>query len=89
MRQFIPELLPMEYKICVCDYGDMEIHNATFEQLVTRETEALPADMEEYEFIYALREDLGRVLKLGVGEHFGFKPNRDNDLSIGIILRMS
>ena len=44
--------------------------------------------VNDYEYIYALRDIINEVLDLKIGESMYFQPNRDNADSKGIILRV-
>lgn len=44
-------------------------------------------DGTEYEYIYAIQDIADKILDLKIGESMYFQPNRDNDLTKGIITR--
>lgn len=59
---------------------------------VTKETlslEELLDQKQEYEYIYSLQENIDSYLDMPVGKASHFQPNRDNDLEIGLILRLA
>ena len=74
----------IQYNIVVTEGGITNIHTYSFEKLFLNKTE----EGHDWEFVYALHELAEHVIKLEVDESMYFQPNRDNNKSKGIIVRI-
>ncbi len=74
----------IQYNIVVTENGITNIHTYSFENLFLNKTE----EGCDWEFVYALHELAEHVIKLEIDESMYFQPNRDNNKSKGIIVRI-
>jgi hypothetical protein len=74
----------IKYEIIVTQDGITENHVYWFEKLFLNKNE----EGCDWEFVYALHEVAEKVIKLDVNESMYFQPNRDNNKSKGIIVRI-
>jgi hypothetical protein len=67
------------YQVCGFAQGGFQ-QEITLEELMTEQDDA-------FEFIYALQEELDKILDLKVNECINFNPSRDNKSFKGVIGR--
>lgn len=68
-----------KYKVVISDNVGISTEGVTLKSLLESD--------EEMEYIYAMREELDRILDLKIGESIYFQPNRDDKSTKGIIRR--
>jgi spore coat polysaccharide biosynthesis protein SpsF (cytidylyltransferase family) len=68
-----------EYKVAILDAGDMVIQHENLKTILDPKN--------DFEYIYAIQEEIDKLLDLKVGESMYIQPIRDNNDTKGIILR--
>jgi hypothetical protein len=80
--KLLEDLTKRRYYIAVAESDGFETQCLSLNYLFTHRD-------NDYEYVYAIQEMADELLDLKIGESIYFKPNRDNELAKGIIIRKS